>query len=44
MIIFVVKGNMSEKELKHLREYLHEAYSGIVVIVNDIDDIKIDRE
>ena len=42
MIIFIVENSIDQEELKRLQEYTKRTNSGHVVIVRDIDKIKVD--
>ena len=43
MIIFIKAGSKSEKMLQRLEEYLDETNSGVVIVVNDHDALRVER-
>ena len=43
MIIFIKAGSMSEKMLQRLEEYLDETNSGVVIVDNDHDALRVER-
>ena len=44
MIIFITNNSINKEKLAKLQVYLHETNSGIVVVVEDIDAIKLERD
>lgn len=43
MIVFVEKGMMEQGELDRLREYLDKTNTGVVIVVNSVEAVRVNR-